>query len=444
MATRGRVESPMNEPRLPLRSVDLSARADDLLRRRISLVLWLVVVGNLLFAVTDPWLNPGLLGELSLVKSGLIATQLVGLALLHRRPPRRMAVTIGLLCGGVASAGGAIASVIVRDPFTTPLLCMSAALLTAAVIPWGASVQMLVALINLLAGALAVFLVVGLPAARVPLVGMIVIAGLSVYIARELARQRAAEAQARMELQRHHAEMARVLRVGTMGEMAAQLAHELTQPLGAIANYAAGCRRRMETTSGVPAEMVEVVDRIGREALRAGAIIRRLREFLQKAEPRRATVDLNALVRVVAEMIDAEARETDVTVELLLQDDLPTVQADAVEIEQLLLNLVRNGLEAMHASRGAAPRLAIETRALRAAAVEVVVRDSGPGLPAGAEEEIFEPFHTTKPGGLGMGLAISRTIVELHGGTLAAASGPHGATFRFSLPIDAPVAERSG
>ncbi|MDX2165584.1 MAG: ATP-binding protein [Deltaproteobacteria bacterium] len=427
----------MREPLQPARPVDGRESADDLLRRRISLVLWIVVVGNLLFAATDPWLNPGVLWQLSLLKVGLIAVQVAGLALLRRRPTRRAAVTIALLCGGVASAGGTLAAIIVHDPFTTPLLCMSAALLTATVIPWGARVQSLVAAINLAAGAAAVYLVVGLPVAQA-LVGMVVVSALSVYIARELAGQRAAEAQATMALQRHHAEMARVLRVGTMGEMAAQLAHELTQPLGAIANYAAGCRRRMEATPAVTPEMVEVVDRIAQEALRGGAIIRRLREFLQKAAPQRAPVDLNALVRVVAEMIDAEARETDVAVELQLQDGLPAVPADRIEIEQLLLNLVRNGLEAMHVSRGARPTLAIETRFVAPATVELLVRDSGPGLPAGSAAEIFEPFYTTKPGGLGMGLAISRTIVELHGGTLAAASGQRGTTFRVRLPLAPP------
>lgn len=426
----------MREPLQPPRAVDVREPAEDLLRRRISLVLWIVVVGNLLFAATDPWLNPAVLWELSLVKAGLIAAQLIGLALLRRRPPRRRAAAIGLLSGAVASAGGTVAAVLVQDPFTTPLLCMSAALLAATVIPWGAAAQFGAALMNFVAGALAVYLVAGLPAAQVAIVGMFVIAGMSVYIARELERQRAAEARAMVALQRHHAEMARVLRVGTMGEMAAQLAHELTQPLSAIANYAAGCRRRMQAAPDMPPELIEVVDRIGREALRAGAIIRRLREFLQKAAPQRAPVDVNALVRVVADMIEGETRETGVTVELLLQDDLPVVQADSVEIEQLLLNLVRNGLEAMHAHPGPAPTLAIETRLVRGGAVEVQVRDSGPGLPMEAVEEIFAPFHTTKPGGLGMGLAISRTIVELHGGTLTATSSPHGATFRVTLPIE--------
>lgn len=428
----------MREPLQAQRPLDARESADALLRRRISLVLWIVVVGNALFAATDPWLNPGRLRELTVLKAALIALQLGGLALLRRPLRRASAVAVALLCGGAASAAGTMAAVLVGDPFTTPLLCMSAALLTATFIPWGARVQLPVAAMNLVAGALAVYLTAGWEATQVALVGMAVIAVLSIYIARELERQRSAEARATLALQHHQAELARVLRVGTMGEMAAQLAHELTQPLGAIANYAAGCRRRLQDTPGLPAEIVEVVDRIGREALRAGAIIRRLREFLQKSAPQRRTVELNALVRVVAEMIDGEARESGIAVVLLLQSDLPAVSVDDVEIEQVLLNLARNGLEAMQGGAAAVRTLTIETRTLGREAVEVLVRDTGPGLPEGGDERIFEPFHTTKPGGLGMGLAISRTIVDLHGGTLRATSSRHGATFRFTLPVEAP------
>jgi C4-dicarboxylate-specific signal transduction histidine kinase len=266
---------------------------------------------------------------------------------------------------------------------------------------------------------------------------MVVVSGLSVYIAREMARQRVAQAQALLALQRHQTEVAHVLRVSALGEMAAQLAHELTQPLGAIANYAAGCRRRLEARPDVGPEIVEVVERISHEALRAGGIIRRMREFLQKSEPQREPVDVNELVREVAQLLDGEARERGVHVDLQLHEQLPRVEADGVEIEQVLVNLARNALEAMQdADR---PRLAIETRFGHADTVEVFVRDSGPGLPQGGAEAIFEPFYTTKPRGLGMGLAISRTIVELHGGTLAASSSPSGAIFRFTLPIRAAV-----
>jgi len=425
----------MHRPSAPPLSADGGeASPDALLRRRIGLVLWIVIVGNLLFALTDPWLNPGRFWELGLVKLALIAVQVVGLSILRTRPTRRGAVTVALICGAVAASGGTIAGVIVGDPFTTPLLCTAGSLVTAAVVPWGALPQLGIAAMNLVAGFLDVYLIAGLPPSHSPIVGMAVAGGLSVYIARELDRQRTAELRAKAALQRRDAELAHLLRVSAMGEMAAQLAHELTQPLGAIANYAAGCRRRMEATPGQPAELIGAVDRIGREALRAGEIIRRLREFVRKAEPRRAPVDVNALVREIAEMVDGEASERGVAIDLSLQPDLPQVEGDAVEIEQVLINLARNALEAMHESPGETPTLTVETRLHDAATVEVIVRDTGPGLADGGAV-IFDAFHTTKPRGLGMGLAISRTIVEAHGGTLAAAPNPiRGAAFRFTLP----------
>ena len=405
---------------------------ERLLRRRIALVLWMVVVGNLIFAATDPWLNRQHLLPLALLKAALIAVQLAGLSRLRRPLPRRPAIALALICGGVASFAGTIAAVIVSDPFTTPLLCASATLIAAAVIPWGAAAQAGAAVINGVAGSLAAILVADATPGRDAMVAMAVICGLSVYIAHVLERQRAAEARARSALERHQAELAHVLRVSAMGEMAAQLAHELTQPLGAIANYAGGARLRLQAGPDPPAELIDVIDRIGREALRAGAIIRRLREFLQKTDPQRAPVDLNALVREVAALVEGETRERGIAVHLILHPDLPLVSADAVEIEQVLINLTRNAIEAMQAANGAAPLLSVETRAGRDA-VEVFVRDTGPGIIA-PPSEIFEPFYTTKPGGLGMGLAICRTIVELHGGTLSASSAPDGASFRFTLP----------
>ena len=418
------------------RAIDVGGVSADVLRRRISLVLWIVVVGNLFFAATDPWLNPTPIRALALLKVGVIGAQLVGLAILSRPLRHGAAVAVGLLSGSAASLGGVVAGVIVHDALTTPMLCTAAALLTAAVIPWGTRAQIGAALINLAGGAATVLLVAGLPGAGEPIVGMIVVTGLSVYIAGELARQRAAQARAALALQHHQAEVAHVLRVSALGEMAAQLAHELTQPLGAIANYAAGCRRRLERDPQPSPEMVDVVDRIGREALRAGAIIRRMREFLQKSEPQRRAVDVNALVREVAEFLDGEARERGVAVDLLLHPDLPAVAADGLEIEQVLINLARNAIEAMQGTTRA-PTLAIETRRGPPDTIEVFVRDSGPGLPQGGVDAIFEPFYTTKPRGLGMGLAISRSIVELHGGTLAASSDPGGATFRVTLPVGA-------
>ena len=411
--------------------------SDELLRRRIRLIPWVIVVGNLLFAATDPWLNAAVLREVWLIKLGVIGVQSAALVWLRGRVSRRGAIAVGLACMAVGVAGGAVSGALVRDPFTTPLLCTSAALVTGAVVPWGAAAQSVAAALTLIGGALTTWLVVGLPVAGEPIVGMAVIAALSVYIAREMAGQRAAEARATLALHRHQAELAHVLRVSAMGEMGAQLAHELTQPLGAIANYAAGCRRRLEAAPVQAAELIDAVDRIGREALRAGSIIRRMREFLRKVEPQRGAVDVNRLVREVVELLDGEVRAGGVTVELLLDEDLPEIEANGVEVEQVLVNLARNAIEAMQ--DGSAPaRLTIETRHRAAEAVEVIVRDSGPGLSRGDDDSIFEPFFTTKSKGLCLGLAISRTIVELHGGTLAASSASTGATFRFTLPVRSP------
>ena len=428
----------MGQASAAARSADVGGVSEEVLRRRISLVLWIVVVGNLLFAFTDPWLNPRLVWPLAWVKVGVIGSQLAGILALRGPLRRNSAIAVGIVSGSGASIGGLIAGLLVQDPFTTPMLCTAAALLTAAVIPWGSSAQAAAALMNLVAASLTVYLVAGFPTAREPILGMIVVSGLSVYIAHELARQRAAEARATLALQRHQAEVAHVLRVSALGEMAAQLAHELTQPLGAIANYAAGCRRRLEGTAGASPRSSTSSTASPAKRCAPGRSSGACGEFLQKSEPQRRSVDVNALVREVAELIDGEARERGVAVELELHRDLPAVEADGVEIEQVLINLARNALEAMQGELRP-PRLAIETRFVDPEIVEVFVRDSGPGLPNGSAAEIFEPFYTTKARGLGMGLAISRTIVELHGGTLAATSGPAGATFRFTLPVKPPA-----
>src|SRR5512139_2087127 len=150
------------------RPIDVGGVSAEVLRRRISLVLWIVVVGNLLFAATDPWLNPAPIRALALVKVGVIGAQLVGLTILSRPLRHGAAVAVGLLSGSAASLGGVIAGVVVQDAFTTPMLCTAAALLAAAVIPWGTRAQIGAALINLAGGAATLLLVAGLPSAREP------------------------------------------------------------------------------------------------------------------------------------------------------------------------------------------------------------------------------------------------------------------------------------
>jgi len=407
----------------------------EFLARRVRLVLWMIVIGNVLFAVTDPYLNPDILSQLLALKLGVVAIQLAAIAALRRPRKRRTMVVIGLVCFAVAVNVSVISGVLTDDPLTTPLLCVAGALITASVIPWGDRAQLVAAIVAVLGVLANSSLIGGFPTTGYPFVGIVTTAGISVYVAYELNWQRRAEARARLALQQHQAELARVLRVGAMDEMAAQLAHELTQPLATIANYATGFKQRLETGSLRMDELPDIVDRIASEAFRAGEIIHRIRRFVRKAEPRRIPVDVNELVRGVVQLVEGEARESRVSVRVACQPDLPRVRADAIQIEQVVINLMRNALEAMRDSMEGSPTVAVETR-LDAGNIEVAVRDSGPGLGNGDGSKIFEPFHTTKPNGLGMGLAISRSIIAAHGGRLWVTANPErGVTFHFTMPV---------
>ncbi|MEO8602415.1 MAG: PAS domain-containing protein [bacterium] len=254
------------------------------------------------------------------------------------------------------------------------------------------------------------------------------VTGVTVF-GKDITELRRAEEQAR----HHQAELAHVLRLHTMGELAASVAHEINQPLGAIANYAQGARRRLESGGGDPAELLHSVTEIAREALRAGEITRRVRELLRKENSPHHDADLNAIVRAGVGIAESAARPSGVALYVVTTPDLPPVCVDAIQIEQVVLNLVLNGIEAT--ARSAARVVAVRTNASGANAVEVSVHDSGAGIDPSVAARIFEPFLTTKTNGLGMGLAISRSIVEAHGGRLWATSDAQsGTTFRFTLP----------
>jgi len=243
--------------------------------------------------------------------------------------------------------------------------------------------------------------------------------------------RREAEAQARQ----HQAELAHVLRVGTMGEMAAGLAHEINQPIGAIANYALGTVRRLRDGTLRDDDLLPVVEAIGAEALRAGDTIRRVRELLRKETPAVAPVDLNEVARAAVRVAEAEARQRGVAVTVELAPALPPIAGHAIHLEQVLLNLLLNAIDA--SSGGADPGRVVVRTAASAAGVEVTISDNGTGLPP-PPVDVFAPFFTTKPHGLGMGLSISRSIVEAHGGTLDGRSDtPRGSTFRLHLPAEA-------
>ena len=262
--------------------------------------------------------------------------------------------------------------------------------------------------------------------------------GSVVVNSRDVTERKRIEAEARQ----HQAELCYLLRLSTVGEMAAGLAHELNQPLAAITNYAKGCARRIVSSAGKPSQIVPALEEIAAQAMRAGDIIRRLRNLSRKGEVRREPVDVNELVREVARFVDAEAHERAVRLQLDLAPQLPQVCADAIEMEQVILNLVRNGLEAVSGVEGGARELLLRTTAADET-LEIAISDTGEGLAADVAEKMFDPFFSTKPGVLGMGLSISRSIVEAHGGRLWATPNlPRGTTFRFTLPVNNNITER--
>jgi len=243
--------------------------------------------------------------------------------------------------------------------------------------------------------------------------------------------------RAEKDARHRQAELAHVLRVSTMGEMASGLAHELNQPLQAVVNFARGCVYRLQAKGNGMSDLQEPLNQIAHEALRAGEIIRRIRRFVRKDTSKREAVNLNDLVVEAARILAAEAMQDGVVVELVTVPDLPLVQADAVQLEQVILNLMKNGIEAMPADKCSERTLHIETSMPRPDAVEVRIRDTGEGFGPELAEQVFTPFYTTKPNGLGMGLSISRSIVTAHGGTLWASSTPgRGATFGFTLGLN--------
>ncbi|NQV98199.1 MAG: hypothetical protein HQ483_00740 [Rhodospirillales bacterium] len=248
----------------------------------------------------------------------------------------------------------------------------------------------------------------------------------------QIAERRRAEGEAH-ELQ---TELAHVHRLSTMGEMATGLAHELNQPLAAITSYAQGCVQRMRLRKTKPDEMIDIMNKISLEAKRAASIIHRLRSLARKRAPRQVRINVNAAIREIAGLLEAEAHRHHVRIALDLSNPLPKVMADTIEIQQIVLNLMRNGMEAMEEDVSAPRDLTIRTERKENNFIKVAVQDSGHGIPPEILERIFDPFYTTKLSGLGLGLSICRSIVEGHGGRLWATSDADTrTTFFFTLPI---------
>jgi len=245
--------------------------------------------------------------------------------------------------------------------------------------------------------------------------------------------------EADRRLREMQAELLRVTRLNAMGEMTAAIAHELNQPLAAIANYIAALRRTLE--SGTPeavSRLPQVIDKAAQQTMRAGEIIRNLRSFVEKREGVRTSEDLAALVRRSLALSNFAGADNATALTFRLDETLPHVCVDAVQIQQVLLNLVRNSLEAM---RGRDNRdLMIATERGEPGFARVTVRDSGPGLPKAVREKLFQPFQTTKEDGMGLGLTICDVLVQANGGHLSLVDGlDGGAGFTFELPLAPPA-----
>jgi two-component system, LuxR family, sensor kinase FixL len=234
-----------------------------------------------------------------------------------------------------------------------------------------------------------------------------------------------------------HGRLLNVSRMATIGEMAAGVAHELNQPLTAIANYAHACERLLARPGTDPNELREALHQIAVQTTRAADIIRRLRT-LARQQSEHVPVAVNALVEELHELMRTDASLHGVELALDLAPGLPEVAVDAGQIQQVILNFLRNSLEALSLQPPVKPRVAISTALVDGNGVQLTVCDNGPGLSSDTEKRVFDPFFSTKENGTGLGLAISSTIARAHGGTVGyRANTPSGACFYIIVPTQA-------
>ena len=243
--------------------------------------------------------------------------------------------------------------------------------------------------------------------------------------------RRRAEADAR----RTHEHLAHLTRVSAMGELAASLAHELNQPLTAIRANAQAARRLLSADAAPQGGLKDILQDIVDDNKRAAEVIRRMREMVTKRAPERGHVDVNEVVHAVTKLVASDSIIRQVSIDLDLAPEALIVDADRVQLEQVVLNLLLNALEAASTSNRVPHKVVIATNMSDRHAAHVIVRDNGPGLTTGSEWRVFEPFYTTKGSGMGMGLSIGRSIIEAHGGNIWAATAIElGAEFHFTLP----------
>lgn len=224
-------------------------------------------------------------------------------------------------------------------------------------------------------------------------------------------------------------------RVIMMGEIAAGIAHEINQPLTAIATYAQACRRLIESNQDDKQEVTGALEIISQQAERAGEVIRRLRGMFKRTDSQRETQDINALVKDAFRLAKLDTRTLGLNMQLKLQNHLPQVEIDAVQIQQVILNLIRNAVDALSDDPTAEEYVLIKTQLSDDEKIEVIVADNGQGISQDIKDNLFHPFFTTKEKGMGIGLSISQTIVNTHGGKLwFESNSDKGTSFFISLP----------
>ena len=242
---------------------------------------------------------------------------------------------------------------------------------------------------------------------------------------------------AQEELRRRHDELAHVSRLSTMGEMASNTAHELNQPLAAIVNYACALEQVIQNGQLDLTQASEITRRLAEQALRAGDIMRSVRQLATKAEAKRVPTDVNSVIRRSLVLLEPETRHNSIELCTNLTDSLPTAPLDSIQIQQVLVNLVRNAIDAVQHSEREERLICISSSLTGSSEIRICVNDSGPGIEQDRFDSIFEAYESTKPDGMGMGLAISRSIAESHSGRLTVEStGGCGSTFCLALPVN--------
>jgi len=273
---------------------------------------------------------------------------------------------------------------------------------------------------------------------RWPIIGALVLILLESGLIAGLVAQRARRKRAEAEAVVHRGQLAHAQRVAVAGELAATLAHEINQPLGAIVSNAEAACRLVGPAEPKRTDLLDTLGDIIDDGQRASEVIRRLRAMLRTGVAEQKPCDVNGLIVEVLKFLEVDLARAEVSTELRLREGLPVVRGDAIQLQQVILNLLLNAEDAMADGHGEPRRLTVETAERTPGIVEVCVRDTGVGVKEGDLESIFKPFVTTKAQGLGMGLSISRSIVEAHGGTIRAERNPdRGLSVHVELPCDA-------